>query len=134
MAYSWTETIGEGAEIDTADVAEVRTAIDACNDGCYANYTGDDATHDSGHDSDHYSNDDSTDNVSHDSTHWTGDDSSHDSGHDSTDYATHNSNHDAARYATHYGTNLATRYTYYYSGHDSSLNVGYQGSNTGGEA
>jgi hypothetical protein len=134
MAYSWTETIEEGTDIEVVDIDELRTVTDMIEDGCYADYIAENADHDSGHDATHYSTDDAAAFSSHDGSHYSGDNSSHDSGHDATAYATHKSNHDVTRKATHYVANKSARYTRYYSGFKSGNQVADQSANTGGEA
>ncbi len=134
MAYSWTETIEEGADIEVVDIDEIRTVTDLVEDTCLANYTGDNTNHDSDHDASHYSVDDAAAESTHYTSHDSGHNATHDSNHDSGDDGTHYSNHDVTYKGTNYVTHYGSRYTTYNNGRRSPYYLSHQGANTGGEA
>jgi len=128
MAFSWTEVITQGTDVEFGDLIEVRDNLDVLKDGCYAHDSGHDATHDSSHDATNYSSHDGTADSSEDASDY----ATHMSNHDSTHYGTHDSSHDATADSTHYTTHYTsalvgdqdayngTRYTEK-SGHHSSV-------------
>lgn len=113
MAYSWSETITQGTDIEFGDFIEIRDVVDTCNDGCYTHYVAENSNHDSDHDASHYSSNDGAANSSDDASHYSANESSHDTTFDATHYATELSDHDTTHYVTHYSSHNGARYSYY---------------------
>lgn len=109
-AYDWAVDDLDSTDILSAEVAELRTAIDAAYDllwDCASHYSTDDSGHFSSNDAAEYTSDDSSHDSSVEGSHYSTDDAGDYGSEDAADYSTHNADHDSAHYATHYGTNKA---------------------------
>jgi len=99
-AYDWTVDDLDSTDILSAEIAELRTAIDEAHDTiveCASHYTTDESSHDTTVQAAHYTSNDATHDSTVDATHYSSNDATKYTTHDSADDTTH----DATAYATH---------------------------------